>query len=83
MLLVPVIPTSKLGYGYQLQLLVYFKELMIHAFKVLSAEGHLALSLDQDLGDFFFALPNQFLIEQVDFNGFQEGSQLLVQFSLY
>jgi|LFRM01.2.fsa_nt_gb hypothetical protein len=56
---------------------------MIHAFKVLSAEAvNLALSLDQDLGDFFFALPNQFLIEQVDFNGFQEGSQLLVQFSL-
>ena len=44
---------------------------MIHALKVLLLEErvNLALSLDQDLGDLFFALPNQFLIEQIDFNG--------------
>jgi hypothetical protein len=56
---------------------------MIQAFEVLSTEAvNLPLGLDQYFRDFFFALPNQFLIEQVDLNGFQEGPQLLVQFSL-
>ena len=47
---------------------------MIQAFEVLSTEAvNLPLGLDQYFRDFFFALPNQFLIEQVDLNGFQEG----------
>jgi hypothetical protein len=44
---------------------------LIHGFQVLSAETvDLPLGLDQYLGDLFLALPNQFLIEQIDFNSF-------------